>query len=134
MSERRDLVQGWLRKADSDLMAVELALNAGVALDAACFHAQQAAERALKAYLLARDVDFPFTHNLARLLLLCQIQEPAFSSLLALADTLTPYAVDLRYDNDFWPSIDVVREARDAALTIKDFVLQRLPPDPPVSG
>ncbi len=47
MKERRDLVQGWLRKANSDLAVVELALNAGVALDTACFHAQQAAERAL---------------------------------------------------------------------------------------
>ncbi|HET8626697.1 MAG TPA: HEPN domain-containing protein [Thermomicrobiales bacterium] len=59
MSERRDLVHGWLRKAISDLAAIELALGAGTALDAACFHAQQAAEKALKAYLIAYNTIFP---------------------------------------------------------------------------
>ena len=68
MKDQRDLVRGWLRKAESDLAAVELALNAGLALDTACFHAQQGAEKLLKAYLLARGVEFPFTHNLTRLL------------------------------------------------------------------
>jgi hypothetical protein len=47
--------------------------------------------------------------------------------LLAPADLLTPYAVELRYDSAFWPSIERAREARDAALTIKAFVLARLP-------
>ncbi len=114
---------------DSDLQVVDLALNAGAALDTACSHAQQAAERLLKGYLSAYDIDFPFTHNLARLLVLCQARDPAFSSLATLAELLTPYAVDLRCDNRFWPSVEVAREARDAALTIKDFVIQRLPPD-----
>jgi hypothetical protein len=39
MKERRDLVEGWVRKADSDLAALELAVRAEVALDTACFHA-----------------------------------------------------------------------------------------------
>jgi len=103
MTERRkdDLVQGWLRKADSDLAALALALQAGVALDTACFHAQQGAEKFLKAYLLAHGIQFPFTHNLARLVILCQAHEPVFASLIDLATALTPYAVELRYDGDF---------------------------------
>jgi HEPN domain-containing protein len=129
MRERRDLVHGWLRKADSDLATLELALQAGQALDTACFHAQQAAEKVLKAYSIAFSVDFPFTHNLARLLLLCQARDAAFSTLSTSADILTPYAVELRYDNDFWPTVDAVREARDAALAIRAFVLPRLPPE-----
>jgi HEPN domain-containing protein len=72
MRERRDLVHGWLRKADSDLAALELALQAGQALDTACFHAQQAVEKVLKAFVIASNVDFPFIHNLASLLLLYQ--------------------------------------------------------------
>lgn len=127
MKDQRDLVRGWLRKAESDLAAVELALNAGVALDTACFHAQQGAEKLLKAYLLARGVEFPFTHNLARLLDLCRAHDPAFATLAPLAAVLTPYAVAMRYDSEFWPSEETAREARDAALMIKAAVLQHVP-------
>ena len=51
MKERADLVRGWLRKAASDAVAMDASLNAG-ALDAACFHAQQTAEKYLKAFLI----------------------------------------------------------------------------------
>jgi len=107
---------------------MEAALNAGVAFDTVCFHAQQAAEKVLKAYLLAHGVDFPFTHDLARLLVLCETREPAFASLGLMANSLTPYATTLRYDPAFWPSLEDAREARDAAVMIRDFVLLRLPP------
>lgn len=129
MKDRRDLVLGWLRKADSDLAVLELAFNAETALDTACFHAQQAAEKLLKAFLLDRQVAFPFTHDLARLLLLCEAQDPSFAVLLSFAEVLTPYAVELRYDSEFWPSLEIARDARDATLAIRRFVLQRLPPD-----
>jgi HEPN domain-containing protein len=128
MSAHDELVRGWLRKADSDMLAVELALRAGVALDVACYHAQQAAEKWLKAYLIAYNIPFPFTHNLAKLLVLCQTMDAAFASLESLADLLTPYAVEARYDNEFWPSAEDVEEARDASRTIGQFVYQRLPP------
>ncbi len=129
MKRRRDLARDWVRKAESDLLALQFALDAGLALDAACFHAQQAAERLLKAYLIERDVDFPFTHNLSRLIALCRQQDATFDSLTPLATILTPYAVELRYDSEFWPEPDVAREARGAVLAIKGFVLQRLSVD-----
>jgi HEPN domain-containing protein len=129
MKEQRDLVRNWLRKAESDLVAATLAIRAEAALDTACFHAQQAAEKLLKAYLLAHNIEFPLTHNLARLLLLCEARDPAFSRLLPLAESLTPYAVELRYDGEFWPTLEVAREARESAVEIKRFVLARLPPD-----
>jgi len=40
---------------------------------------------------------------------------------------LTPYTVELRYDEDFWPSLETAHQALDAAFTIKKFVLDRLP-------
>jgi HEPN domain-containing protein len=118
-----------LRRAESDFSAVETALHSGTALDVACFHAQQGAEKYLKAYLITRGVDFPFTHNLARLLVLCREHDSAFAALLPLGDALTPDAVELRHDATFWPSLEEAKQARDAALTIKSFVLERLPPD-----
>ncbi len=126
MKEKGDLIRGWLRKALSDTTAMEASLNAG-ALDAACFHAQQAAEKYLKSFLIHAGRDFPFTHNLSKLAELCSGVETAFHSLAPLVAPLTPYAVELRYDEEFWPSPEAAQEARTAAVAVRDFVLKRLP-------
>ena len=125
MKDKADLVRGWIRKADSDLLALEASLNVG-ALDAACFHAQQAAEKYLKAYLVAKGIEFPLTHNLSKLIGLSTTVDASFRSLMSIAEPLTPYAVEMRYDSDFWPDDKVAEEARTAALTVKDFVLARI--------
>jgi HEPN domain-containing protein len=127
MKARADLVRGWLRKAAADLTTARLCLSAGEALDAACFHAQQGAEKYIKAYLIAYEIDFPFIHNLATLIELCAEYDPSFLDIRALAQGLTPYAVELRYDIEFWPSIEMARQALDTAVTIQNYVVDRLP-------
>lgn len=126
MKEGAELVLGWLRKAQSDSVALEATLRA-TALDAACFHAQQAAEKYLKAFLTHHDAPFPYTHNLAKLLELCARIDASFRSLLPRVEPLTPYAVRPRYDASFWPSQEAAEEARSAALAVREFVLARLP-------
>ncbi len=42
---------------------------------------------------------------------------------------LTPYAVELRYDEEFWPSVEVAQTASASALSVKAFVLSKLPPE-----
>lgn len=66
MKDRVELTRSWLRKARSDMAAVEVLIGAG-SFDAACFHAQQAAEKSLKALLIHFGIAFPFTHNLSKL-------------------------------------------------------------------
>lgn len=127
MKKKADLVKGWFRKGDSDMANVRACLSLDQCLDTACFHAQQAAEKYIKAYLTWRDVDFPFTHNLENLIDICSELDASFSALYEMADLLTPYAVTLRYDQDFWPGVDTVREALDAAEKIREFISNRLP-------
>ena len=127
MKSKADLVRGWLRKAESDLTSAKLALAAGQALDRACFHAQQAAEKCLKAYLMAHEIEFPFIHNLEKLIELCAARDPDFLAVKTLGQDLTPFAVELRYDDEFWPSMETAREALEAATTIRRLVLLRLP-------
>jgi len=126
MKERADLVRGWLRKAASDIVSMEATLKAG-SLDGACFHAQQAAEKYLKAFLTYYDKPFPHTHNLAEVAELCGSVDASFHSLTATVAGLTPYAVRLRYDDSFWPSREVAEEARSSALAVQQFVLSHLP-------
>ena len=126
MKEQADVVRGWWRKARSDEVAFDASLNAG-AFDAACFHAQQAVEKYLKAFLFQRGKEFPFTHNLAKLVEICAVDEPSFRTLMDVVAPLTPYAVELRYDADFWPTHEVAEEAGLAVSKVRDFVIGLLP-------
>ncbi len=127
MKTKSDLVKSMLRKAASDLTNAAMCLSAGQSLDTACFHAQQAAEKYIKAYLAAQDIDYPFIHNLEKLIELCAQRDPSFLSLKFPGQELTPYAVELRYDEEFWPSHETASQALDAAVAIKKFVMDRIP-------
>jgi HEPN domain-containing protein len=68
--------------------------------DAACFHAQQSAEKYFKARLCEAGVGFPKTHDLVALLKLLQPVEPLWVTFLPSAQLLVDYAVDFRYPGD----------------------------------
>lgn len=59
----------WLRSARSDL-ALAGAEVPGADPEGFCFHAQQAAEKAIKGVLLAHGIRFPYVHDLGALLAL----------------------------------------------------------------
>ena len=122
MKNNGDVAEGWLRKAESDLDAAEACIDSAKGLDAACFHCQQAAEKSLKAWLVAHDEDFPLTHNLTKLVALCAAREPRFNELTDDATVLIPFAVKGRYVADFWPSVDEARTALEQARRIYQFV------------
>lgn len=69
MNAPGNVVQAWLRRARSDLELARIALEARSVLpEDACFHAQQCAEKALKAFLLQAGDDPPRTHAIDVLL------------------------------------------------------------------
>jgi len=126
MKDKAELVRAWLRKSRSRALAMNASRQAG-ALDAACFGAQQAVEKCLKAYLIHRGVKVPFTHNLARLVELASRQDGAFAELVSVVEPLTPYAVELRYDEGFWPTAEDAQRAGASAASVMAFVVERLP-------
>jgi HEPN domain-containing protein len=65
--DRAGSPEEWLRYALSDLELARLSPPANVLLEALCFHAQQAAEKALKAVLIAHGTPFPRTHSIRML-------------------------------------------------------------------
>jgi hypothetical protein len=55
--EKHRVVQAWLRRADDDLRSAQVDLAADPPLiEDALFHCQQAAEKAMKPFLTARDL------------------------------------------------------------------------------
>ena len=127
MKTTDDLVKGWIRKADSDLDNAALCIASNTSLDTACFHAQQGAEKLLKAYLIAYGLATPMIHNIEKLAELCEQHNPAFSTIKPLGAVLTPYAVQLRYDEDFWPTDAEAVTALQAARSLRSFVVPLLP-------
>ena len=94
----------WLRRAHSDLA---LARHAAAATDVlpedAVYHAQQCAEKALKAMLLERIGQFPFVHDLSLLLEQLETDGMTLPAMVQRADELTQYAVQTRYPGDWEP-------------------------------
>lgn len=86
----------WLRHARSDLALAKVTATEHVLRETLCFHAQQAAEKSLKAVLILRGIPFPKTHNLAVLL---DVLPDTLQGRDDIAESLslTQYAVDTRY-------------------------------------
>ncbi len=87
-----------LRKAREDADAVrKLFVDPEMADAVVGFHAQQAAEKALKAVLAALSDDFPWTHDLRHLMeRLDAVGTPLPASLYDIRE-LGPWAVEFRY-------------------------------------
>ncbi|MCP4640305.1 MAG: HEPN domain-containing protein [bacterium] len=127
MSDRTDLARGWLRKAASDLDTARLVAKAGESFDTACFHVQQAIEKALKAILVFADAPVPRIHDLDRIHQLCLAVSPELALPECDLGALTQYAAAMRYDVDFWPERESALEAIELAEEILKAILAVLP-------
>jgi HEPN domain-containing protein len=88
----------WLRRAADDLRMAGFAVAADPPLaEQALFHAQQCAEKAMKAFLAWHDRRFGKTHDLVELGKACVTIDPALREAVEEAESLTSYAVAARY-------------------------------------
>jgi len=127
MKDRFDLTRGWLLKANSDILTAQRMLEGDGPYDTACFHTQQAVEKYLKSLFAFLGEPIPRTHNLE------ELQQASITLIptLPLADfnlaELTPYAVELRYDFEFWPTYEVAVQALNVAEQVRQLIVDFLP-------
>jgi HEPN domain-containing protein len=127
--EIRRLVSEWLAKADLDLQTVHRLCPEDPFRDIVAFHAQQAAEKYLKALLTRHQVEFPKTHELRRLLDLLAEVEPQLAASLTDIKWLEPFGVEVRYPGDRPDTLPGdERRARDLAQMVRDAVCAALSP------
>ena len=130
----KDTVKGWLVKADHDL---EVTRHSEILpSDVVCYHAQQAAEKYLKAFLIANDIEIKNIqiHDIDRLLVECTLINPEFEKLSNMGiGKLTDYAVGIRYPNDYnlydnfnVPSAKETNKAISLAQTTVSFVREKI--------
>jgi len=125
---RRELVAQWIARAEEDLGVAQYLLAERLPYYSAIgFHAQQAAEKFVKAFLVAHQVEFPKIHDLGRLLDLVASVDVGLVEDLAGAVQLTDYGVDVRYPGDL-PQLTATdaEEAVDCADHVRKGIRRRL--------
>jgi HEPN domain-containing protein len=105
----------WVEKAEGDYELAETALHSGRPreYDGVCFHAQQCAEKYLKAYLYDHSQKFPKIHDLDELVDLCLPYDSSFESQRRILAGLEHYSVEIRYPG-------LVAKAGDAQTAFSD--------------
>jgi len=88
-----DLAKEWIRFAKSDLTTAKHMFDKvnPREIEISCYHAQQCAEKSLKAYLISKKMDPPRTHDLVELNNLCTIHNSGFSAMQQCCVVLNPY-------------------------------------------
>ncbi len=87
----------WMRLASINLARSTTRTPNVEAFEIMCYEAQQAAELAIKARLIALDVDFPYVHDIDELLECLETAGDAIPDEVRAATILTEYAVETRY-------------------------------------
>ncbi len=96
-------VARWLEKARSGLdSAYNCAFGPRPTLDDAAYHLQQAAEKLVKAALVAEGIHPPYSHNIAMLVRMLPAAHPCRASMDGLV-RFAPYATVFRYPTDADP-------------------------------
>jgi HEPN domain-containing protein len=119
----------WLAKAENDLLNIENNLAAPhIPWDTICFHAQQAVEKLLKAFLVHHGKTLVRTHDLIALLAACAEIDPSLAGLQEDCQELGYYAVASRYPADLYePEEKEARQMVDAARRVRAEILACLP-------
>ena len=115
----------WFKKAEGDLMIIRNVISLENApYDLCCFHAQQAAEKYLKSYLVVRNAAFPKTHDLVQLIQICLTFNNSFNDILKISYRLSEYGTTPRYPDGVDDiEVEEAKQAYQNSLTIKEFVI-----------
>ena len=130
VDDLRAMVKGWLIKAKHDLeSAYRLSDGDDPLLDTAVYHCQQAAEKAIKGFLVYQGRQFGKTHDIRILIEQAEKNEPGFALWQEAAARLTPYAAAFRYPGDvISPDKEEYALALQAAENLVAYIYSLLPP------
>jgi len=123
-----EIAKEWLEKAEEDYGFACASIEGANYFPQICFHFQQAAEKYLKAFIVANKLEFRAVHNLLGLLETCKQKEPAIGELEQACRLLNSFFIDTRYPVH-WPAHndkDTAVEAKEMTEIIRDWVEKSL--------
>lgn len=133
---RVELVSEWFEIASTDLNTAKHLFETmrPRPLEIICYHCQQAAEKALKGFLIDQEAEPPRIHDLGKLCALCAEYDPDFTLLLDACQELTDYATAARYPSRVEIEEQDAVSALDHAEKIYTFSFDLIPALRPEQG
>lgn len=122
------VIEEWLAKADEDLEFAVSVIEDSEFYAQICFHFHQSAEKYLKSFVIAWNLEFRKIHDLPVLLSQCQSKESSLGILLDDCNFLNRFYIDTRYPVH-WPTQYTKKEsmkARTAAEHIRNEIRKSL--------
>jgi len=123
-----EIVAEWIEKAEEDYGFACAGMECTQYFAQICFHFQQAAEKYLKAFVIAKKLDFRPVHNLLELLRTCGQAALDVRDLEQACRFLNPFYIDTRYPVH-WPGAydkGTATQAKEMTETIRDWVTRAL--------
>ena len=124
-----EIVREWIAKGDEDFEFARINLIEDSPFFAQiCFHFHQSAEKYLKAYIVAHELEFRKTHELTMLVKICHSGETSIEQLKEDCEYLNTFYIETRYPVH-WPT-HFSREETDKAFrsaeNIRSFIKEKL--------
>ncbi|MGC1123342.1 MAG: HEPN domain-containing protein [Candidatus Methanofastidiosia archaeon] len=125
-SKSTDQSERWLEQAEADFDAAQDSLKSNH-FEWSCFQAQQAAEKALKAFLFSQGLRAIITHSITELLLEAQ-KYASVDIAVGQAKTLDSYYIPTRYPNGLpgrnIPARYYLKEDADLCISCAELILK----------
>jgi HEPN domain-containing protein len=125
---KKELILDWLRHAKNDLISARHLFEDlyPKQTEISAYHCQQCAEKALKVFLVANDIEPPRIHNLRTLCGLCEDIDAEFSILEIDCVELNPFGAEVRYPNELVADEQIAKAAIEGAQKVYDFCTQKI--------
>ena len=123
------LVKEWFRFATNDVIVARHCYQDlyPKQTEIACYHCQQCAEKALKGFLIFKEIEPPKIHILPQLCQMCIALETSFTTILDACNYLTQFGSATRYPHELSPDDHVAESAITKANDVLQFCASKIP-------
>lgn len=124
LSSTKKIADQWLGRAYLNLQAARVMTQDRALRGLGCYHSHQAAEKALKGYLIQHRKGLPRIHDLEYLIILCMREDRFFQKLVPDGIFLNPFYIEMNYPvlDSVTISLRIHQRALKAAQNIASFV------------
>jgi HEPN domain-containing protein len=124
----KEFIADWIRHATNDLIVARHSFEDlyPKQTEIAAYLSQQCAEKALKAFLVANDIEPPKIHNLRILCELCKDIDANFTVMKDNCEQLNPFGAEIRYPNELAADEPIAKAAIERAQKVYDFCTQKI--------
>lgn len=123
------IIREWFGKAEEDYQfAISNLKEKNSFYAQICFHFHQSAEKYLKTYIVANELEFKKIHDLIELLRICKEKDIDFSKLKEDCEFLNPFYIDTRYPVHWRINYnkDTAIKAKEKVENIRKFIKKKL--------